>query len=65
MSAASFYGSGAVMGFAPQQVDAMTLWQFASCIDGWNDAHGEDVVEAPSDDEYEDIIARLSPSMLQ
>jgi hypothetical protein len=52
------------MGFTPQQVDAMTLGQFTACIDGWNAAQGGDDVEAPTDDEYDDLVARLSPAMV-
>lgn len=28
------------MGFAPEQVDRMTLWEFAACSDGYAKAHG-------------------------
>lgn len=28
------------MGFTPQQVDEMTLWQFTACIEGYAAAHG-------------------------
>jgi hypothetical protein len=28
------------MGFTPQEVDGMALWQFAACADGWAEAHG-------------------------
>lgn len=34
------YGLGAVIGFTPQQVDAMTLWEFEACVDGYALAHG-------------------------
>jgi hypothetical protein len=48
------------MGFAPQQVDAMSLWQFAACVEGWNRANGgEDEVEPPTAEEYEDLVRRL------
>lgn len=30
------------MGFSPREVDAMSLWQFIACVDGWNAAHGGD-----------------------
>lgn len=26
---------GAAMGFSPRATDAMTLWEFAACSDGW------------------------------
>jgi hypothetical protein len=28
------------MGFAPSQVDVMSLWEFAACVDGYVAAHG-------------------------
>lgn len=28
------------MGFAPEQVDRMTLWEFLACADGYAEAHG-------------------------
>ena len=28
------------MGFAPAQVDAMSLWEFHACADGYAEAHG-------------------------
>lgn len=28
------------MGFAPEQIDRMALWQFVACADGWAEAHG-------------------------
>lgn len=28
------------MGFSPQQVDHMSVWQFAAALDGWRVAHG-------------------------
>jgi hypothetical protein len=40
MKFSRFYESGAVMGFAPAQVDAMSLWEFAACVDGYRAAHG-------------------------
>lgn len=30
------------MGFAPQQVGAMSYWQFLVCVDGWRRAHVPD-----------------------
>lgn len=48
------------MGFAPDQVDRMSLWQFLACVDGWKTANGvEERPEAPSPDEYRDMVARL------
>lgn len=28
------------MGFTPEQVDRMTVWEFSSCLAGYNRAHG-------------------------
>lgn len=28
------------MGFTPAQVDAMTLWEFTACVEGYAAAHG-------------------------
>lgn len=30
------------MGFTPAEVDAMSLWEFASCVHGYGRAHGGD-----------------------
>lgn len=49
------------MGFTPAEVGAMSFWQFAACVDGWNRANGgEDSVEPPSREEYEDLVRRLN-----
>lgn len=29
------------MGFTPQQVDLMSIWQFTACLEGWQRAKGE------------------------
>lgn len=36
---ASMYGIGAVMGFTPQEIDAMSVWQFMATVDGFQRAH--------------------------
>ena len=28
------------MGFTPQQVDAMSMWEFGACSTGYAEAHG-------------------------
>lgn len=33
-----FYGVGAAIGLPPSEIRAMSLWQFAACVSGWNDA---------------------------
>lgn len=49
------------MGFTPQQVGAMSFWQFAACVDGYNLANGgEETIEPPTREEYDDLLRRLS-----
>jgi hypothetical protein len=36
---AGVYGGGAVLGFSPQQMDEMGLWQINAVFEGWNKAH--------------------------
>lgn len=48
------------MGFTPQQVGDMSIWQFAACVDGYNAAHGSDEnVEPPTAAQYHDMVGRL------
>lgn len=48
------------MGFDPSLVDAMSLWQFLACLDGWKAANGvEEKPPAPSADEFHDMVSRL------
>lgn len=38
----------------------MSLYQFTACVDGWNKAHGpEDKPEAPTPEEFRDMVERL------
>ena len=39
------------MGFSPQQVGAMSLWQFMACADGWARANDPDAAKRSNDDE--------------
>lgn len=41
------------MGFTPQQVGRMSLYQFAACVDGVNRANSVDQIDAPSVEEFE------------
>lgn len=41
------------MGFSPDQVGRMSLFQYAACVDGWNKAQNPDAVDPPSADEFE------------
>lgn len=45
------------MGFTPQQVGEMSLWQFAAVVDGVNRANGGNKPSAPSVDEFEAMKA--------
>ena len=36
---AALYGVGGVMGFTPQEVDRMSVWQFMATVDGYMRAH--------------------------
>jgi hypothetical protein len=27
------------MGFTPRQMQAMSLWEYSACLDGWRQAH--------------------------
>lgn len=37
------------MGFAPEQVDRMTLWEFLACLDGLRASRGEKLRGAPGE----------------
>ena len=41
------------MGFSPREVDAMSLWQFFACQDGWNAAHGGEQNKEMTDAEFD------------
>ncbi|MCX5478449.1 hypothetical protein OSH08_05505 [Kaistia geumhonensis] len=48
------------MGFTPRDVDDMSFWEFAACVDGFNTANGaEPDVEPPTAEEYHDMVRRL------
>lgn len=41
------------MGFTPQEVEAMSLWQYNAALAGYAKGQGaEDKPEAPSDEEF-------------
>ena len=50
------YLTGAVMGFAPETVRAMSLWDFWAALDGWVAAQGRASLD---DEESEALDARL------
>ncbi|MEM7296575.1 MAG: hypothetical protein AAF330_08150 [Pseudomonadota bacterium] len=45
------------MGFTPSQINAMSLWEFMSCRDGWNASQGREPVSVASSD-YSDAELR-------
>jgi hypothetical protein len=47
------------VGFAPEQINRMTFWEFASAMNGWARANGvKPKVQPPTDEEFEDAVAR-------
>ena len=51
------YGTGAAIGFSPDQVDRCTFWQFRTCVEGFNRANGaEEKLEAPADDVFDALL---------
>jgi hypothetical protein len=54
------YGTGAALGFAPDQVDRCSFWQLGVCVDGFNKANGaEDKIEPPTDAEFDALLEDL------
>lgn len=55
------FAAGAAMGFAPSQVEEMSLWQFNVSFDGWLQSKGIDQKENLLKDdlmaEFDDIVA--------
>lgn len=46
------------MGFAPEVVDRMTLWEFAACFDGWAISKGmKKSARKMTDAEYDALVA--------
>lgn len=54
------------MGFTPQQVGAMSWWQFLACADGYALKNGgKPKLEPPSDEKFlawADMVRKLKPS---
>lgn len=40
------------MGFSPEQVGRMSLYQFAACVDGFNRANNPDKTDPPTAEEF-------------
>ena len=36
------YGAGAVLGYTPQEVNEMSVWQYMAAIEGYEAAHSPD-----------------------
>jgi len=48
-----------VIGFTPEQVNAMTFWELQCAVKGWMKANGATPkTMAPSDEEFEAAIMR-------
>ncbi|MBF2716263.1 hypothetical protein [Agrobacterium vitis] len=55
MRFAAIYGNGAAMGFAPQSVRAMSMFQFFAAVDGWMKANVPEEETALSEREREEL----------
>ena len=54
----ALYGTGAVLGFTPRDIDGMTLAEFDACVEGWKRANGADEKpEPPSEATFEKMLA--------
>jgi hypothetical protein len=48
------------MGFTPEAVDRMSLWEFNACVAGHNKARGgEEQVAAPTPEEHDAMIRKF------
>ncbi len=63
MKFAAIYGIGMAMGFTPDQVDGMSLWQFRAGVAGWLASKGVKMRQ-PSDDASLDEAAALLDAAL-
>lgn len=53
------------MGFAPDAVDAMSLWQLAACVDGWRRANGGDEKPPPpTAEEHDAMLEKWGPLLM-
>jgi hypothetical protein len=47
------------MGFSPEEIGAMSLWQFNTCQDGWIKAQGgAPELPPPTDEQHEYLVAK-------
>ncbi len=58
MSFAAIYGTGAAMGFSPQQINEMSLWEYTAAVDGWMKANGASGPTPPEPHELDEWIMR-------
>jgi hypothetical protein len=57
MKFGQIYGMGAAIGFTPAQINAMTLWEFSCCVDGWSLSKGIKKAAKPmTDKDYEALV---------
>lgn len=59
MRFAAIYANGAVMGFTPQQVNEMSMWQFLAAVDGYVKANSAEDTGGLSESEKDDIAGWL------
>ena len=52
---ADLYGSAAVIGFTPQEVNEISMWQFLAVAEGWATAHEHPEPGSISNKEQDDI----------
>lgn len=55
MHVADIYGAGAVMGYSPQDVDAMSMWQFMAALEGYAKAHDPKAKGKLNDSERDEL----------
>jgi len=53
---AAVYGIGAVLGFTPQDVGKMSVWQFRAAVEGYRKAHDPDAGKGLSEAEADDLF---------
>jgi len=46
-----------VLGFTPQQLQRMTLWEFTACIAGYAKAHSVADAKPVTDEQYDALVA--------
>lgn len=53
---AALYAAGVAMGFSPDQVKAMSLWEFAAVTNGFARQHSQDSGPRLTEDEKADLV---------